>query len=77
LTTSNALTSRICASPVALNASIARRAWSASRRVCEKSFTVVMFEYASVMRPVISARASACRLPTAPRRGTKYAQAAP
>ncbi len=71
LTISKPVTSRICPCTVSRNSCIAPRAKPASRRACENSFTVAMLVYASVMRPVISARASACSRATRPSRGTK------
>jgi hypothetical protein len=56
LTISKPVTSRICWCTVPRNSCIADFAKPASRRACEKSFTVAMFVYASVMRPVISER---------------------
>ena len=70
LTISKPVTSRICVWTVARNSAIAVRAKPASRRACEKSLTVAMFVYASVMRPVISERASACSFAMRPSRGT-------
>ncbi len=58
-----------------MNSCIAWRAYDASRRACENSLTVEMLVYASVMRPVISERASACSAPTLPRRGTNQRSA--
>ena len=60
LTLSSCVTRRICAYTVPINSRIALRAYSDSRLPCENSFTVVMLLYASVTRPVISERASAC-----------------
>ncbi len=71
LTISKPVTRRIWPCTVARNSCIALLACPASRRACEKSFTVAMFVYASVMRPVISERASACVRATRPSRGTK------
>jgi hypothetical protein len=59
-----------------MNSCIAERAYPASRFACEKSFTVAMFVYASVTRPVINERASACAAATFPSRGTKNTSAA-
>ena len=67
---SKPVTMRICRCTVVMNSCIAPRAKAASRRPCEKSLTVAMFVYASVTRPVISERASACSRATLPRRGT-------
>ncbi len=54
-----------------MNSCIEARAKPASRLACENSLTVAMLVYASVTRPVISERASACAAATLPRRGTK------
>ena len=71
LTISKLVTSRICLCTVPRNSRIALFAKPASRRACEKSLTVAMFVYASVIRPVISERASACSRAIRPSRGTK------
>ena len=55
-----------------MNSCIALRAKCASRCEWENSLTVAMLVYASVMRPVMSERASACVCATLPSRGTKY-----
>ena len=76
-TISKPLTSRVWPRAVTRNSCMAARAKSASRRPCENSLTVDMFVYASVMRPVIMDRASACAAAMVPRRGTKYTSATP
>jgi hypothetical protein len=74
---SNPLINRICRCTVPRKSCMAERAKSASRLECEKSLTVAILVYASVMRPVMSERASACARPASPRRGTKYHIATP
>ena len=76
LTSSTPVTRRNCVYAVPMNSCIAPRACTASRRVCENSLTVAMLVYASVMRPVISERASACACATRPSRGTNHVSAA-
>ena len=65
----SSVASRICAYTVTINSSIDCLAYLASRAPCEKSFTVAMLEYASVMRPVIRLRASACACAVLPSLG--------
>ncbi len=76
LTISKPVTRRIWRCTVPRNSPIAALANAASRRACEKSFTVAMLVYASVIRPVIIERASAWSRASRPSRGTKYASAA-
>ena len=59
ITISKLVTRRIWALTAASNSSIADWACAAARRSCATSLTVAMAVWASLMRPVISERASA------------------